>query len=152
VRVADVMTQASITESPSDTVRQAAEKMWRQQTGSLVVVDGGDFVGIVTERDILKAVANGVDVDSTQVGDLMTRDMITTSPDTALRDAARLMARHWIRHLPVLKGTEVVGILSQRDVAGIFAALSHEPGEVEIEVDQLVRERRLARIEHGDLD
>jgi CBS domain-containing protein len=146
------MTQASITESPSDTVRQAAEKMWRQQTGSLVVVDGGDFVGIVTERDILKAVANGVDVDSTQVGDLMTRDMITTSPDTALRDAARLMARHWIRHLPVLKGTEVVGILSQRDVAGIFAALSHEPGEVEIEVDQLVRERRLARIEHGDLD
>lgn len=152
MRVADVMTQASITESPSDTVRQAAEKMWRQQTGSLVVVDGGDFVGIVTERDILKAVANGVDVDSTQVGDLMTRDMITTSPDTALRDAARLMARHWIRHLPVLKGTEVVGILSQRDVAGIFAALSHEPGEVEIEVDQLVRERRLARIEHGDLD
>ena len=152
MRVADVMTQASITESSTDTVRQAAEKMWRQQTGSIVVVDGADFVGIVTERDILKAVAHGTELDTTHVGDLMTRDVITTSPDTALRDAARLMARHWIRHLPVLKGSEVVGILSQRDLAGVFAALSHEPGEAEIEADQLVRERRLARIEHGDLD
>ncbi len=60
---------------------------------------------------------NGLAVTNpAHVGKLMTRDVIASSPDTPLRDAARLMARHCIRHLPVLKGSEVVGILSQRDV------------------------------------
>jgi len=82
----------------------------------------------------------------------MTRRVVTTGPDTALRDAARTMARHWIRHLPVLEAEEVVGMLSQRDIMGVFAALSREPGDVEIATDKLVRARRLARIEAGDLD
>lgn len=152
MRVADVMTQASITESPTDTLRAAAETMWRQQTGSLVVTDGGRMVGIITERDILKAVAQGVDLGQATVADAMTKTVVTAEPNEPLRDAAREMAAHWIRHLPVVANDQVVGMLSMRDVTGVFAALSKDPTGVSLDVDQLVRERRLARIEAGDLD
>lgn len=150
--VAEVMTQASLTDSPSDSLHDAAVLMWREQAGSLVVMDGGSLVGIITERDILRATAQGVDVDALLVGEVMTKDVITTTPDTSIHEAARLMAEHWIRHLPVVSGDEVVGMLSQRDVMGVFAALRREPGDVEIDSDELVRARRLVRIEHGDLD
>jgi len=152
VHVAEVMTQASVTDSPTDTLRAAAETMWRQQTGSLVVTDGGRMVGIITERDLLKAVAHGVDLETSTVADVMTKAVLTTSPEEPLRDAAREMAAHWIRHLPVVVNDQVVGMLSMRDVTGVFAALSKDPAGTELDVDQLVRERRLARIEAGDLD
>lgn len=152
VRVADVMTEASVTESPTDTLRSAAERMRREQTGSLVVMDGAVMVGIITERDILKAVAQGINVEKITIGEVMTREVVTTHPEEALRDAARNMAAHWIRHLPVAADGEIVGMLSMRDVTGVFAALSKDPDSVELEVDKLVREQRLARIEAGDLD
>lgn len=152
MRVADVMTEASVSDSPTDTLRAAAEMMWRQQTGSLVVTDGGRMVGIITERDILKAVAHGVDVDTATVAEVMTKNVLTATPNEPLRDAAREMAAHWIRHLPVVANDQVVGVLSMRDVTGVFAALSKDPAGTDLDVDQLVRERRLARIEAGDLD
>lgn len=152
MNVSDVMTQASITESATDTLRAAAELMWRQQTGSLAIVDADALVGIITERDVLRAVAQGVDLDTATIGDAMTKNVITVGSDVPLRDAARLMAQHWIRHLPVVDGDRLVGVLSQRDVAGVFAALWREADVPPIDTDDLVRARRLARIEHGDLD
>lgn len=152
MRVADIMTNASVTESPSDSLRSAAEKMWRQQTGSLLVMDGADLVGIITERDVMKAVAQDRDVTTTPVSEVMTRDVLTIGPDTSAHEAARHMAARWIRHLPVIEDGKVVGVVSQRDLVGIFAALVQDPNGVELSSDSLVRERRLARIEHGDLD
>jgi CBS domain-containing protein len=152
VRVADVMTEASISESPTDTLRTAAVLMWREQTGSVVVLDGDALVGILTERDILKATAQDVDVDALTVGEAMTEEVVTTTAEVSLHDAARVMAQHWIRHLPVVDGDQVVGMLSQRDIMGVFAALRREPGDVEIDSDELVRARRLVRIGPGDLD
>jgi CBS domain-containing protein len=153
VRVAEIMTNATVTDSHTGTLQAAAEMMWRQQTGSIVIVEGGELVGIVTERDVLKAVATAMDVAKTPVGDVMTTGVITVDPDTSIRDAARTMAQHWIRHLPIVdaKG-RLAGIVSQRDVTGIFAALWREAGLPEIDTDQLVRQRRLERIEPGDLD
>ncbi|TDC51990.1 CBS domain-containing protein [Jiangella ureilytica] len=152
MRVAEIMTGATITDSTAGTLRSAAELMWKQQTGSLVIVDGEAIVGIVTERDVMRAVGRGADPDREPISTVMTRDVITAEPDTHVRDAARLMAQHWIRHLPIVDGGRLVGILSQRDVIGVFAALWYENGVPEIDVDNLVRERRLARIEAGDLD
>lgn len=152
MHVADVMTEASITESPTDNLRAAAERMWTQQTGSLLVMEDGKLVGILTERDVLRAVARGLDPNTTVVGDVMTADVVTVAADTPLRDVAREMAHRWIRHLPVVDGTEVVGVVSIRDVAGVFAALSKDPEAVGLDLDELVRERRLVRIEQGDLD
>jgi CBS domain-containing protein len=152
VQVREVMTQATVTESPQDSLRAAAERMWRQQTGSLLITDGDHLLGIITERDLLRAVALGADPDKTSVDDAMTAEVFTVPPDMPLQDAAREMAARWIRHLPVVEHGKLLGVVSMRDVTGIFAAMGTGSVRVEHEFDQLVRVRRLARIEHGDLD
>jgi CBS domain-containing protein len=152
VQVADVMTNASVTDSPSDSLRSAAEMMWRQQTGSLLVMDDDRLLGIITERDVMKAIAQGHDVDKSAVSDIMTTNVLTIPPEMTLHEAARHMAARWIRHLPVVRDGKVVGVVSQRDLVGVFAALAQDPEGVPLPADDLVRDRRLARIEHGDLD
>ncbi len=123
MQVADVMTAPSVTESPADSLRSAATSMWRKQTGSLLVMVDGRLAGIVTERDVMKAVARGDDVDTTPVTAVMTSPVLTVSPDTSLQEAARHMASRWIRHLPVVRDGTVVGVVSQRDLIGVFASL-----------------------------
>ena len=152
MQVRDVMTQATVTETPSDTLRAAAERMWRQQTGSLLVCEQGRITGIITERDLLRAVALGADPGTGTVDEAMTTEVFTVPPDMPLHEAARQMATRWIRHLPVVQEGELLGVISMRDITGIFAALIPADVTVEHEFDQLVRQRRLARIEHGDLD
>jgi CBS domain-containing protein len=153
VRISDVMTEAAVTDRPDDTLQQAAAKMREQQTGSLLVLDGEDLVGIVTERDVLKAVATATPLD-TPVAEVMSKDLITVEPGTSLREAARIMTERWIRHLPVLQGGRLVGIVSQRDLAGVLAGALNEPDDLHrlIEASALPRARRLKRIEAGDLD
>jgi CBS domain-containing protein len=152
VQVSDVMTEPTVTESATDTLRAAAELMWRQQTGSLLVTDNGSLTGIITERDVLRAVALGADPDRTTVDEVMTAEVYTVPPQMPLQEAAREMAVRWIRHLPVTDGGALIGVLSMRDVTGVFGALAPGSTKVEHEFDALVRHRRLARIEHGDLD
>jgi len=146
------MTEATVTDSTTDTLRSAAERMGRQQTGSLLVMDGGRLAGSLTERDLLRAVALGADPAATTVDEAMTTEVFTVLPDMPLVDAAREMATRWLRHLPVTEDGRLVGIGSMHDVTGIFAALAPGSVAVEHEFDALVRERRLARIEHGDLN
>jgi CBS domain-containing protein len=152
VEVAAVMTPASVTDGPGQTLRAAAARMWEQQTGSLLVIDERRLVGIVTERDLLRAVGLGKDVDGTTVADILTPSLITIDPDTSVHEAARIMAADWIRHLPVLLGEQVVGVVSLRDLAAVLAALGPAAGDQNLPADELVRARRLARIEAGDLD
>jgi CBS domain-containing protein len=154
VRVSEIMTKAAVIDEAEDTLVEAARKMWKQQTGSLLVLDGEDLVGIVTERDVLKAVASGTALDQTRISEVMTQDPITVGPGTSLREAARVMADKWIRHLPVVDGGKLVGVISQRDLAGVLAGALNEPEALEqlVEASELVRERRLRRVEHGVWD
>lgn len=152
MQVRDVMTPASVTESPQDSLRSAAERMWRQQTGSLIIAEGERLIGIITERDVLRALALGADPDHTSVDDAMTAQVFTVIPDMPLQDAAREMAARWIRHLPVVENGRLLGVVSMRDVTGVFAAMAGVDVRVEHEFDQLVRERRLTRIEQADGD
>jgi CBS domain-containing protein len=128
--------------------------MWRQQTGSLLVMEGEDLVGILTERDVLKAVATGANTKETRVSEVMTKDLVTVGPQTSLREAAKIMADRWIRHLPVMDAGKLVGVISQRDLAGVLAGALNEPDRLEalVESSELVRERRLKRVEHGVWD
>jgi CBS domain-containing protein len=154
VRVSDIMTKAAVIDTPDDTLAEAAGKMWKQQTGSLLVVEGEDLVGIITERDILKAVAIGTPLDRARISEAMTKDPITVGPGTSLREAAKTMADRWIRHLPVVDNGKLVGVLSQRDLMGVLSGALNEPESLErlVEASELVRERRLRRIEHGAWD
>ena len=152
MQVRDVMTEATVTESAADSLRSAAERMWRNQTGSLLIMEDGRLNGIITERDVLRAVALGADPATSTVDEAMTTEVYTVPPHMELHEAAREMAARWIRHLPVVEDGKVLGVVSMRDVTGVFAALAAGSVRVEHEFDQLVRERRLARIEHGDLD
>jgi CBS domain-containing protein len=154
VKVSEIMTNAAVIDQSDDTLTEAARKMWNQQTGSLLVMDGDDLVGILTERDILKAVAAGARLDEVRISEVMTKDIITVGPQTTLREAAKNMADRWIRHLPVVDGGKVVGVISQRDLAGVLAGALNEPEALTalVESSDLVRERRLKRIEHGAWD
>jgi signal-transduction protein with cAMP-binding, CBS, and nucleotidyltransferase domain len=77
----------------------------------------------------------------------MTTNVITVSPSTTLPEAARHMATRWIRHLPVVADGQVMGVVSQRDLCGVLAALGSEADLLDIPADELVRSRRMARLE-----
>ncbi len=154
MRVADLMTRAAVSDAPDDTLAEAAAKMRQQQTGSLLVMEGDRLAGIVTERDVLKAVGEGRDPKALALRDVMTKDVVTISPDTSIRDAARLMFDHWFRHLPVCSGEgKVQGMISLRDLLTLVAEGMEEPEALtQLTGHALVRDRRLERIEAGDLD
>jgi len=154
VKVSEIMTRAAVTDQADDTVADAARKMWEQQTGSLLVMDGEELLGIITERDVLKAVATGVPLHETRVSDAMTKDVVTVHPSASLREAAGVMAERWIRHLPVVERGKVLGILSQRDLTGVLAGALNEPEALAqlVDASQLAREQRLKRIERGVWD
>jgi CBS domain-containing protein len=152
VQVQEVMTPATVIQARGDSLRAAAARMWRQQTGSLLITEDGRLAGIITERDVLRAVALGADPDKSSVDDVMTAEVFTVPPDMQVQDAARLMASRWIRHLPVVDGEELLGVVSMRDMTGVLAAMAPGSPDVEHPFDLLVRERRLAQIEQGDLD
>lgn len=147
MQVGELMSQASVTDSESDPLTEAAARMWRQQTGSLLVMDGDRLVGIVTERDIMKAVARGVELATTPVSAVMTTQVLTVSPDTPVSHAARHMAERWIRHLPVVLDGAVVGMVSQRDLCGVLARLTPDQVQPEPPWESLVRDRRLHRVD-----
>ena len=123
MKISEIMTKAAVSDSADDTVAEAARRMHEQQTGSLLVMDGERLVGIITERDVLKVVGRGVDPQSMPIKDAMTTEVITIEPDTRLREAAKLMATQWIRHLPVVADGKVVGIVTRYDLLHQLAGI-----------------------------
>jgi CBS domain-containing protein len=115
--VGDVMTARVVTAGPGDAVADAAAAMVRQKVGSALVMQGRLLAGILTERDVLRAAASGVDLMNSPVSAWMTQDPEHAAPDTTVEDAAQLMLLHGFRHLPVLAGREVRGVVSLRDLA-----------------------------------
>jgi CBS domain-containing protein len=116
MRVRDVASSAVVVVGPEHTVRDAARMMAQHHVGSAVVTDAEQLAGILTERDVLKLVAQGADPDGAMVADMMTRDVVTVGPDWDLAEAAEEMARKRIRHLVVYEGGQLLGVLSVRDV------------------------------------
>lgn len=115
-RVGDIITGKVFSVPPTATVAEAAETMVKGRVGSAVVVDGPWLLGIFTERDALRVAAAGADPTTTSVKDWMTKDPMTTGPDADSADAAAIMATEGFRHLPVVEGDSVVGVVSLRDV------------------------------------
>jgi len=118
VLVRHAMTESPHTAKPDMTAADAAGLMKQFDIGVVPVVEDGRLVGLVTDRDvILRVVASRRDPDEVKLGDILTRSPATVTPDTQLSEARDLMAEHRVRRLPVLKGEDLVGILSLGDVA-----------------------------------
>ena len=113
--VADHMTRDLLTIEPDAGLGEAARRMASRAVGAVVVLDGERLVGIVTERDVLKAVAAGLREDA-RVGEWMTRHPETVESGEATDHAASLMIHGGFRHLPVVDEGRVLGILSIRDL------------------------------------
>ena len=154
MKTSDLMTAAAVTDSPDDTLAEASAKMHNEQTGSLLVMEDERLTGIVTERDVLRTVADGKDPKTVSLRDVMSTDVVTVDPDTTLKQAAEIMFQKWFRHLPVVTGEgRVVGIISLRDLLTLVAEGMEEPTTLQaLTGHKLVRDRRLERIEVGDLD
>ena len=113
--VADLMVRDVLTVEPSDTIGEAAEKMNAANVGAVVVMeDMVRIVGIVTERDLLRAVAARARAAEARVRQWMTADPLTIEPETSIEDAARIMFDNNFRHLPVVKDGRALGIVSLR--------------------------------------
>lgn len=106
--------------SPTATLRQAAEALVADDVGLLVVVDPGGVRGVISERDVLAAVADDLDLDEERVLDAASTDVISVETDTSVLEAARTMAGAGIRHLAVNQRGVTTGVLSIRDVLGIL--------------------------------
>jgi CBS domain-containing protein len=118
MRIADVMPDEFITVAPEDTLGEVARKMVDKNMGAVIVKDYGRLIGILTERDMLKAMAARVHTSEARVRQWMTPDPITITPDVALDEAAQIMLDNGFRHLPVMEGSTVVGYVSLRRVVG----------------------------------
>lgn len=105
-----------ISVTPEQPVSEVAQAMVQTRVGSAVVIDDPWLVGIFTERDALRAVASGADLEAIPVKEWMTRDPVTVGASTDTEEAAVLMATHGFRHLPVMDGDTVIGVVSLRDV------------------------------------
>jgi CBS domain-containing protein len=116
-RLGDLMTRDVLAVAPEDTLGEAAQKMVERGVGSAVVMDFGRLIGILTERDLLRAVAARTHSSEARVREWMTAEPMTASEDTTAEEAARTMLEHGFRHLPVVSGDRAVGIVSIRDVA-----------------------------------
>lgn len=115
--VGDIMHADVKTASTEDSFADVAKVMRANGISSVVVLEGTRLAGIVTERDIVNLVAAGGDPHTTTVEHGMTRrDLVTVSPKAQLTEAAEAMVSRNIRHLPVLEGEDVVGIVSIRDM------------------------------------
>ena len=116
--LADVVKPNFITVAPEDTLGEVAEKMNRQNVGAVIVKDYGRLIGILTERDMLRAMAARVHTSDARVRQWMTADPITASPELELDAAAQVMLDNGFRHLPVVDGSNVLGVVSLRRVLG----------------------------------
>jgi CBS domain-containing protein len=103
--------------SPSDTVAVLCRQLEAHRVGSALVVNEGTLVGIVTERDVVRAVAQGADAGQSNVSDYMTASPLTIYDDSSMEEAAHEMISNRIRHIPVVDSqNQVLGILSIRDI------------------------------------
>jgi CBS domain-containing protein len=113
--VAELMTKDVLTVEPSDTIGEAAEKMYAANVGAVVVVeDMVRIVGIITERDLLRAVAHRARAAEARVRQWMTENPLTIAPETEIDEAAKIMFERSFRHLPVVKDGRPLGIVSLR--------------------------------------
>jgi len=121
MQVGAVMRIELVTASPEETAAAAIRRMLDANVGSIVVCEGTTPVGIFTERDVLRLAGETVDFEAVRLAGVMTRNLLTVSADAGILETAQLMGERRVRHLPVVEGDNLVGVVSMRDVLGFLA-------------------------------
>jgi CBS domain-containing protein len=123
MEVREGMSKVVLTLGPGHTLRDAARRMSEKGVGAALVIDE-EYPGprIISERDILTSIGRGEDPDSERVSDHMSDTLITAAPDWSLERAAMEMAQRHIRHLVVVEGGELMGVLSMRDIVRVWTS------------------------------
>jgi len=112
------------------TISRAVDEMNRHRIGSIVVLEGSRLAGIFTERDVLRRVVGaGVDPNSMRVADVMTKDLITISNSTTIEETMVIFAEKRCRHLPVMSGDRMVGLISIGDISRWIADANRSEAE-----------------------
>lgn len=114
--VGSLLSPAVATIEPTATLREAAEEMAADRLGLLVVTNSAGMVGVISERDVVAALADGADLELERVRDHATDRVVTVDADLSVAEAARLMADAEIRHLAVMRDGDVAGVVSVRDL------------------------------------
>ena len=128
-----------VTIGPEDSIRQALWRLAEHNIGALVVVDGqGGLAGIVSERDIVRALARSEAILVEPIASIMTRDVVVGTPQDDLVAVGNTMTEHHIRHLPVFEGGRLVGMISIGDV--VKAQRDQYQGEVDTLQFQILNE------------
>ena len=119
--VSEGMSATVLTVGPSHSLREAARAMWERKVGAAIVVDpDAPGPGVITERDILQSVAQGQDPDEERVAAHLTANLTFAQPDWSLEQAAETMVRGGFRHLVVVDGSQLAGVLSMRDIVRVW--------------------------------
>ena len=131
MKVAEGMSEQVLTVGPAHTLREAARMMAARRVGAAVIADPeGNGVGIITERDILNSVGAGENPDTELVERHFTQDLVFAARNWTLEEAAAAMVRGGFRHLVVVEGHEVVGLLSMRDIVRCWSTARVPPQPV----------------------
>lgn len=125
--VSAIMSTKVVTVKPAEKVSRALQMMVRHRIGSIVVVDKGKPIGILTERDVSTRTAKGQNVRGTVVRSIMSKPLITIGPSAQVWQAVELMVRKDIRRLPVMEGDRMVGMVTERDVFRWVVKVAYEP-------------------------
>lgn len=116
-RVEQLQLRSPVSVSAQATLRAAAQELWREDVGAVLVEDGGQPVGILSERDVVKRAARGEDFDVVRVAEVMSTNTIAAGPYDTLQDVAYQMLQSGIRHLPVQDASgRIIGMVSIRDL------------------------------------
>ena len=114
----EICTPTFIVVAPEDTLGEVAERMSAQNVGAVVVKDFGRLIGVLTERDMLRAMAARVHTSDARVRQWMTENPVTAPPDMTFDEASKIMLDKGFRHLPVVDGETILGIVSLRRIMG----------------------------------
>lgn len=117
--IATVMRRTTVTVRLGSTLREISEVLTREEIGAVVVKGAQPLVGIVSERDVVRALAEGADPDEERAEDVMTYEVVTVGPDATVAEVARQMVDGAIRHMPVVEDGAPVGIVSIRDLLAV---------------------------------
>ncbi len=168
MKVAEVMTRGVISIAPTDSMRKAAQLMLQYDMSGFPVTDRGRLVGIVTEGDFLRRAEIGAERTRTRwielltdpgqlaedyahahgrkVGEVMTREVVTVAEDASLEDVVRLMERHRVKRLPVVRGDAMVGIVSRANLLHAFVVASPSAANAPVS-DAAIRDALMATLD-----